>query len=222
MSDISKAKAAATAPDTMSVLRLPIQYWKQSVAVIAVIVVVAGGYTLFNVYQQHQAQKAEEALNQVVMTTTGNDLLAALTKMAASAPESVRPAVNLELAKAAQTAGDFAKAASAWEAVAQNAPESLRAIARLGQASALSQAGKNDQALAVLEDLKANAPKAFSMTVDRQLAVTAESAGQWQKALDAYERMKKDGSLQNPGFINARITAVRAKASAAATPKTNG
>lgn len=222
MTDVSKAKTAVTDSVTPSLLRLPIQYWKQTVAVIAVIIVVAGGYALFTVYQQHQTEKAEAALSTLVATTQGADLVPALTKMAASAPKTVRPAVNLELAKAAQAAGDFTKAAGAWEAVANEAPESLRVIARLGQASALSQAGKNDQALTVLENLTISTPKTFSLTVDRQLAVTAEAAGQWQKALTAYERMKKDGSLDNPGFINARIAALRAKATAAATPKTNG
>jgi len=222
MTDVPQAKAAATSSDIPSVLRLPIQYWKQSVAVIAVIVVVAGGYALFNLYQKSQDEKAEQALSKLVATTKGADLVTALTQMAASAPAGVRAAVNLELAKAAQDAGDFTKAASAWEAVAKEAPASMRVIARLGQAAVLSKAGQNDQAVAVLESLLTDAPKAFVMTVDRQLAVTAEAAGQWQKALDAYGRMKADGSLQNPGYIDARIAALRAKADAAATPKTNG
>ena len=130
MTDVPQAKAAATSSDIPSVLRLPIQYWKQSVAVIAVIVVVAGGYALFNLYQKSQDEKAEQALSKLVATTKGADLVTALTQMAASAPAGVRAAVNLELAKAAQDAGDFTKAASAWEAVAKEAPASMRLVLR--------------------------------------------------------------------------------------------
>jgi len=146
----------------------------------------------------------------------------ALTQMAASAPAGVRAAVNLELAKAAQDAGDFTKAAGAWEAVAKEAPASMRVIARLGQAAVLSKAGQNDQAVAVLESLLTDAPQ--GLRHDRGPAVGRDGRGgrQWQKALDAYGRMKADGSLQNPGYIDARIAALRAKADAAATPKTNG
>jgi len=222
MTDLSSPKTGTSGIDIAALLRLPVAYWKQSVAVIAVIVVIAGGYALFTLYQKSQADKAEKALSELVMQKSGAELVEGLSKMAASAPANVRCAVNLELAKAAQTAGDFAKAAAAWESVAKDAPESMRIIARLGQATALSQANQNDKALAVLEALETSAPKSFLMTVDRQLAVTAEAAGQWQKALDAYNRMKADGSLQNPGYIDARITAVKAKADAAATPKTNG
>ena len=222
MTDVSSPKSANSGTDISALLRLPIEYWKQTVAVLAAIVVIAGGYALFTLYQKSQSAKAEQALSELTMQKTGAELVDALQKMATTAPSSVRAAVNLELAKAAQTSGDFAKAADAWEAVAKDAPESMRIIARLGQATALTQAGQNDKALAVLEALKANAPKEFQMTVDRQLAVTAEAAGQWQKALDAYNRMKADGSLQNPGYIDARIAAVKAKADAAATPKTNG
>jgi hypothetical protein len=223
MTDVSSPKSGKNAAfDIHNLLILPLQYWKQSVLVIAVIVVSAGGYALFGTYQKSQAEKAETALSTLVATTSGADLLKALTAMAQTAPAGVRDAVNLELAKAALAAGDFAQAATAWAAVAKSAPASMRAVAALGQASALSQAGQHDKAVDVLEHLKADVPKAFAMTVDRQLAITAEDAGQWQKALDAYERMKADGNLQNPGFIDARIASLRAKLGPDGAAKTNG
>lgn len=222
MTDDSSAKAGKTTSfDIPSLLRLPLVYWKQSAAVIVVILVVAGGYALFTVYQKGQIEKAENALGTLVATSKGADLVTALTAMATTAPAGARDAVNLELAKAALAAGDFDKAAAAWEAVSAKAPVAMRVIARLGQAAALSKAGKDTQAVTVLEQLKADAPKAFAMTIDRQLAITAEAAGQWQKALDAYGRMKADGSLQNPGYIDARIAALKAKTDAPATPNTN-
>lgn len=223
MTDVSTPKAGANASDIPALLRLPVQYWKQTVLVIAGIVVLAGGYALYGLYQTSRVEKAESALNALLLSSTkGADLQKALQAMAKTAPAGVRDAVNLELAKASLEAGDFNQAAAAWAAVSASAPGSIRAVAGLGQAAALTQAGHPDKALAVLEGLKATMPKAFAITLDRQLAVTAEEAGQWQKALQAYERMKADGSLQNPGFINARIASLRAKLGSKDAAKTNG
>ncbi|MGD9608692.1 MAG: tetratricopeptide repeat protein [Desulfovibrionaceae bacterium] len=208
--------------DIPLLLRLPIQYWKQSVAVIVVILAVTGGYALVGVYQKSQSEKGEQALSKLVATTQGADRVTALEAMAKTAPSGVRDAVNLELAKAAQAMGDHAKAAAAWAAVAKTAPAAMRAIAGLGQAAALCQAGQADKAVTVLQTLKADCPKAFSMTVDRQLAITAEAAGQWKTALETYEGIKAAGAVQNPGFIDARIADLKAKAGAAAPAKTNG
>jgi len=223
MSDVSSPKDGKNAASAIhNLLLLPVQYWKQSALVIGAIVVLAGGYALYGTYQKSQAEKAENALATLVATTTGADQVKALAAMATTAPASVRDAVNLELAKAALDAGDFSQAATAWAAVSGNAPASMRAVAGRGQAAALAKAGQADKAVTVLESLKTSVPAAFTMTVDRQLAITAEDAGQWQKALDAYQRMKADASLQNPGFIDARIAFLRAKLGSADAPKTNG
>jgi predicted negative regulator of RcsB-dependent stress response len=206
--------------DIPAVLRLPVQYWKQSVAVAVVVLVAAGGYALFGVYQKSQVEKAENELGTITITKTGAERLAALETLAKSAPAGARDGIYLEMAKTAQALGDFAKAATAWETVSQHAPAGMKTVAGLGYASALSQSGQNDKAVAVLEGLLASAPKPFTMTVDRQLAATAEAAGAWSKALAAYERMKAEGNVQNAGFIDARIADLKAKAAGQA--KTNG
>lgn len=223
MTDVSSPNTGKkAASDIPAVLRLPVQYWKQSALVIAVIVVLAGGHALYGAYQHSQTEKAETALSNLLSTATGADLQKSLAAMAKSAPSGVSDAVNLALAKAALDAGDYAQAAAAWAAVSGNAPAAMRAVAGLGQAAALVKAGQADKAVTVLEALKGGVPQAFASTVDRQLAVTAEDAGQWQKSLDAYLRLKADASLPNPGFIDARIATLRAKLGAAGATKTNG
>ena len=211
---------SAKTSDIPAVLRLPVQYWRQSLAAAAIVLVAAGGYALYGVYQKGQTEKAEAALGEIITSKTGAERIAALETLARTAPAGAKAGINLELAKAAQNLGDFAKAASAFEAVAQSAPTGMKTIAGLGQAAALSRAGQDAKAVDVLEALTISAPKGFSMTIDRQLAVTAEAAGQWQKALAAYERMKADGNVQNASFIDARIVELRAKTGGAA--KTNG
>jgi hypothetical protein len=211
---------SAKPSDIPTVLRLPVQYWRQSLAAAAIALVAAGGYALFGVYQKGQVEKAEAALGEIITTKAGADRIAALEALAKTAPAGARDGIYLELAKAAQGLGDFAKAASAFDAVAKSAPAGMKTIAGLGEAAALSRAGQDAKAVDVLEALAASAPKAFAMTIDRQLAVTAETAGQWQKALAAYERMKADGNVQNASFIDARIADLKTKT--AGGTKTNG
>lgn len=223
MTDVSSSKPGnKAASDIPALLRLPVQYWKQSAMVVGAIVVLAGGYALYGTYQQSRIAKAETALSNLVATTTGAERQKALAAMAKTAPAGVRDAVNLALAKAALDAGDDAQAATAWAAVSKNAPAAMRAVAGLGQAAALVKAGQTAKAVTVLEGLKMDVPQAFIPTVDRQLAITAEAAGQWQKSLDAYLRLKADASLPNPGFIDARIASLRAKLGTAGETKTNG
>ena len=210
----------AQTSDIPTILRLPVQYWRQSLAAAALVLVAAGGYALFGVYQKGQVEKAEAALGDIITTKAGTERIAALEALAKTAPAAAKAGINLELAKAAQGLGDFAKAASAFEAVAASAPSGMKTIASLGQAAALSRTGQDAKAVAVLETLSGSAPKAFAMTIDRQLAVTAEAAQQWQKALAAYERMKANGNVQNASFIDARIADLKAKTAGAT--KANG
>ncbi len=195
-----------------AVLRLPIQYWKQSLAVVALLVAATGGYALFGVYQQGQAEKAENELGAILLAKSGAERLSALEALAKTAPEGARAGIALELAKTAQALGDFAKAASAWETVARISPDGMKVVAGLGQAGALSKSGQDAKAVEVLETLQASMPKAFAMIVNQQLAATAEAAGAWSKALNAYERLKAEGNITNSGFIDARIAALKAKA----------
>lgn len=202
--------------DLPTLLRLPLTYWRQSIAVVVVVLAATGGYALFGVYQKSQIEKAENALGKIVLTKTGADRLTALDDLAKTAPATARIGVYLEMAKTAQDMGDFAKAVTAWETLSQNAPEGMKTVATLGYANALVKTGQADKAVPVLDALLASAPKGFTMTVDRQLAATAEAAGAWDKALAAYERMKAQGGVQNTAFIDARITALKAKADAKA------
>ena len=216
----SQKPGSDRASDIPTVLRAPVQYWRHSLAAAAIILVAAGGYALYGVYQKSQVEKAEAALGEIITTKAGAERIAALEGLAKTAPAGVQAGIYLEVAKTAQGLNDFAKAATAFELVAASAPAGMKTIAALGQATALSRAGQDAKAVDVLEAMIGSAPKAFSMTIDRQLAVTAEAAQQWQKALAAYERMKADGNVQNASFIDARIADLKAKTAGAA--KTNG
>ncbi|MHC1711087.1 MAG: hypothetical protein AB9872_02920 [Solidesulfovibrio sp.] len=206
--------------DIPAVLRLPIQYWKHSVAVAVLVLVAAGGYALFGVYQKGQVEKAETELAKIVLSKNGPERLTALDALAKTAPAGAKNGIYLEMAKAAQSLGDYAKAATAWEAISVHAPAGMKTVAGIGYATALSKSGQDAKAVTVLEGLLASAPKIFTMTVDRQLAATAEAAGAWSKALGAYERMKADGGVQNVGYLDAKIADLKAKA--AGETKTNG
>lgn len=213
----SSSKSAADSPkDLATLLQLPVRYWKQSLAGVLAVVAAAGGYALYGVYQKSQVEKTENALGAIVTAKTGADRLTALEALAKSAPAAARDGIWLEMAKTASELGKFDKAAEAWHSVSTSAPAAMKAVAGLGYASSLAKAGQNAKAVEVLENLGVSVPKPFSMTVDRQLATTAEAAGEWQKALSAFERMKADGHVQNAAYLDARITALKAKIAAGA------
>ena len=204
--------AGSNRTDPTSLLQLPLLYWKQTLAGVLVVVAAAGGYALYGAYQKSQVEKAETELGSIILAKKGAERLAALEALAESAPAGARDGIWLAAAQTATDMGDFTKAAAAWDAVSKTAPAGMKTVAGLGYAAALSKAGQDAKAVEVLETLSVSAPKPFAMTVDRQLAVAAEAAGAWDKALAAFERMKADGHVQNAGYIDARIEAIKSKA----------
>lgn len=219
MTDSSASQDGKTVNDINSLLEMPIRYWKQCLTAVIVIVAAAGGYALYGTYQKSQVAKAESELGAIVTSKSGAERLKALESLAKSAPAGARDGINLEIAKAAQDQGDYAKAATAWQVVSTSAPAGMKTVATLGYATALSKSGQDAKAVEVLENLSVTAPKAFTMTVDQQLAVTAESAGQWQKALSAFERLKAGGHITNAAFIDTKISELKAKAESTAKKK---
>ncbi len=209
---ISSPSAKSQANDIAAILQAPLVHWKKTLAGVLVVVAAAGGYALFGVYQKSQVEKAENELGGIVTSKAGAERLAALEALAKTAPAGARDGVLLEIAKTAQGLGDFAKAATAWQSVSGNAPAGMKTVAGLGYASALAKAGQDAKAVEVLEGLAVSAPTPFALAVDQQLAAAAEAAGQWQKAISAFERMKTNGNVQNTGYLDARIAALKDKA----------
>ncbi|WP_428559093.1 MAG: tetratricopeptide repeat protein [Solidesulfovibrio sp. DCME] len=209
---ISSPSGQKQANDIAAILQAPLVHWKKTLAGVLVVVAAAGGYALFGVYQKSQIQKAENELGAILTSKAGAERLAALEGLAKAAPAGARDGVLLEIAKTAQGLGDFAKAATAWQAISGTAPAGMKTVAGLGYATALSKSGQDAKAVEVLEALSISAPKTFAMAVDQQLAAAAEAAGQWDKAIGAFERMKTSGSVQNTGYLDARIAALKNKA----------
>lgn len=212
MTDSNASQSAkSSTSDVASLLQLPLRHWQKTLAGVLVVVAAAGGYALFGVYQKGQVEKAENELGVILTTKAGAERVAALEGLVKTAPAAMRDGVWLEIAKAAQSLGDFNKAAAAWKSISANAPTGMKTVAGLGDAAALVQAGQQAKAVDVLEGLTVSGNKQFAMLVQRQLAITAEAAGQWQKALTAYEVLKADGHVQNAGFLDARIADLKDK-----------
>ncbi|MEF3698918.1 tetratricopeptide repeat protein [Desulfolutivibrio sp.] len=214
-------KAAHAAEDHGLLARLVLAYWKPAAIAALVALAGSGGMALYEKYQASRIAGITEKIGKIAAEKTGPDRLADLKALLAEAPSGAREGVLLEMAKAAQDAGDLPAAALAWEDLSKSSDGAVRSLAELGQAAILTKTGDTAKALQILEKARGTASKPFLLAIDRQMAVTAEAAGDLKAALTGYERMKSESSMQNMSYIDSKIEALRAKIEAGGQ-KSNG
>ncbi len=215
------AHAAQAAEDLGLLARLVRDYWKPAAIAAAVALAASGGVAAYQKYQASRIAEVTEKIGRIAAEKSGADRLAALKALLSEAPSGARDGVLLDMAKAAQDAGDLPAAALAWQDLSASADGAVRSLAELGQAAILTKTGDTAKALQILEKARGTASKPFLLAIDRQMAVTAEAAGDLKAALSGYERMKAESSMQNMSYIDSKIEALRAKIEAGGQ-KSNG
>lgn len=199
-------------PEQMSPLaRFVSQYWRIAAAGVVAALLVLAGLAWYNASAKQSRAKAENDLGAIIAEKTGPERLSALEAFLKTAPDSVKGATLLEIARTAQEQRVFAKAADAWNQLAVSGPDGIRELAVVGQATALAQAGDLPKAVSVLADFMPKAPKAFQPIVARQLAAVAEEAKAWKEALAAYELMKNAANGGSKSFYEAKVDEIKAK-----------
>ncbi|MBF0481883.1 MAG: hypothetical protein HQK81_07055 [Desulfovibrionaceae bacterium] len=206
--EASQAPVAVSAPAFMQKL---LDNWKPLAATAAALLILAVGYGVARSYRQKAVAQAESELGQLLIQKEGADRLVALENFLPKAPDAVKPAVLLELAKASTELGQFKKAAGAWGELAKSATPAMGGVAVLGQAAALAQDGDNAQAEAVLVAAKDAMPKSFEVAFNRQLALYAEQAGDYPRALAAYQTLRDLGQHATSAYFDAKINEIKAK-----------
>lgn len=214
-------KAAQAAEDHGLLARLVLAYWKPAAIAAVVALLGSGGVALYQKYQASRIAEVTEKIGKIAAEKTGADRLADLKALLAQAPASAKDGVLLEMAKAAQDAGDLPAAALAWADLSKSSDGAVRSLAELGQAAILTKTGETAKALEILEKARQTASKPFLLAIDRQMAVTAEAAGDLKAALTGYERMKAESSMQNMSYIDSKIEALKARIEAGGQ-KSNG
>ena len=198
-------------PNSMHpVLEAAFKYRKQIVIGVGAILVGTVLYTGFNAYTQRAMTQAQAKMGTILIEKTGQEKIDALEGLLASAPSSVKPAVLLELAQAAMTAGDYAKASDYWNRLAGDTDDDLKIVARMGKAKCLQMSGKPAEAVTVLQDLQGVVEEEYSIPVTRQLAVAAEAAGNTALALEAYKKLAEQPVSDKP-YIDFKVAQLEAK-----------
>jgi hypothetical protein len=172
------------------------------------IVVAVAVYSGITSYQESQREKAMSELGVIMTMADQGARIEKLEAFAASGPEELRSAAQLELARIYMDQNDYEKAAGAWQAIGKTTD--IRVIAGLGEAKALILKGDHAKAVEILSALKKDAGQEFLPAVSANLAFAAEKAGQIELAISEYEALKSKES-GNEAFLDYKIGALKSK-----------
>jgi hypothetical protein len=172
------------------------------------IVVAVAVYSGITSYQESQREKAMSELGIIMTMADQGARIEKLEAFAASGPEELRSAAQLELARIYMDQNDYEKAAGAWQAIGK--ATDIRLIAGLGEAKALILKGDHAKAVEILSALKKDAGQEFLPAISANLAFAAEKSGQIELAISEYEALKsKEGG--NEAFLDYKIGALKSK-----------
>ncbi|WP_320007807.1 tetratricopeptide repeat protein [Maridesulfovibrio sp.] len=197
-------------PDSLHpVLDYIIKNGKLIAAGIAAIILIAGGAAGFKYMNQQQLITAQSEMGSILIKYSGEEQVKALADFEKDAPSSMKPAVQLALAKSLMEISRFADAKAAWAAVGKSSPE-MAPVAGLGEAKCLILDNKAAEALPILEALKNSAGEEFAATIGRVQAEAAEQAGKFQLAIDAYQGLLASSPQEAP-YFKIKINELKAK-----------
>ena len=172
------------------------------------IVVAVAVYSGITSYQESQREKAMSELGIIMTMADQGARIEKLEAFAASGPEELRSAAQLELARIYMDQNDYEKAAGAWQAIGKTTD--IRVIAGLGEAKALILKGDHAKAVEILSALKKDAGQEFLPAISANLAFAAEKSGQIELAISEYEALKSKES-GNEAFLDYKIGALKSK-----------
>lgn len=201
----------AHSPESMHpILEAAFKYKKQLVIAVAIIIGVTAIYAGYSAYTAKTEASAQAELGIILIQSKGEDKIDKLESLLNTVPSSVKPAIQLEIAQACMTIGDYEKAAQFWGKLETNTDNDMQIVARLGKAKSLLFNGKAAEAVKELKDLAGLAPASFTVPVYRQLAMAAEAAGDTDEALKAYQTLNKEQIRDKP-FIEYKISQLEKK-----------
>lgn len=183
----------------------PAAWLKPALILMALALVGAGAYSLFEYNSEKQTQKVAAEIGTAILGKEGAERLTALDGLLNQNLGSSKSYVLLEAARTALSMQDYAKAAAYWGKLEGASDSTLAALAVLGKASAQSQAGDNASALAALTAFAPKCPKAFELVLTRQLAVAAEATGNVSLAVASYEKMLPAANVQTKAYLEDKI-----------------
>lgn len=176
-------------------LRKVMENIKLIAIVFGALVVIFGGYALYDYVQEQRLDSAGEMLGEILVSTEGQERIQALEGFIGQAPDALKAGALLELAAAQQQAGDYEAALEVWTRLEGRGDATLAPVIVLGKAQALVETGKQEQALTLLTSYKAKAPESYKNAVEQRIAEVAEEAGKIDQALAAYRELADNEQL---------------------------
>lgn len=206
------------APEVSPFLRFLLDNARRIGIVTAVFILAAAGFGVYKWQSGKNTLEAQNELGKILASADRTDRLPRLKAFLPAAPESMKGAILLAVAKAASDAKDYATAADAWGELAKDAKDPLYATAVIGKAENLAMAGKAAEALAVLEAMTLPAGSSAESLINSLVADLAEKTGNLDKAIAACEKLAAGAATANPeeaDFWRQKAASLRLTAKAA-------
>lgn len=205
-------------PEVSPLLRFLMNNARRIAAVLGVCLLAGAGYGAYSWHARNKVEEAQNALGAIIVIADHNARLSKLTEFRASAPVSIRPAVELAITQAATAAKNYTAAAEAWGELAKDPQDPLYAAALIGKAESLARAGKDAEALAVLEGAALPETSSANAMANSLIADLAEKIGDMDKAIAVCEKLVAASSINNPeetDFWRQKAASLRLKKHAA-------
>lgn len=177
--------------------------------VLLISVIVGAG--IYNYIHEQNILEAQEMLMTLSTGASTESQLNDLRTFAGTAPEQIRPAALLALAKASLRVKDYAGAANAWGKLQELGVESLRDLAGLGRADAYARMDEYKKAQTVLTQMLPTASEAYKLPVKHQLAIMAEKSGDVDTSIVLYKEIEESVPEANKAFYAHKIAALNQK-----------
>ena len=183
-------------------------------AAIAAVILIAALFSGYSYYKTQTLRNAQENVDRITSTQSGEARISALEEFLPQAPEEMRTALHLQLARLCMQEETFDRAIPHWEHLAENSSDQdLQIVAAIGRATALAASGNTGEALDLLQRTAEHAPQRYQRSLQMKIASTAERAGRWEQALKAYQALADmDLDQEQPDeFIEHKIKRMQEK-----------
>lgn len=186
-------------------------------SVVLALLLVLGGMAIWNWHQTGRQDEARQELARINAQLRGADRDAALDKLAANAPDSVKLFIYMSLGQSAQENGNPVLAADAYARAAKlDGDGALGLTAALGSVGSLLMQNENVQALALLQELEAKLPESRrSVQLRQMLAEAASRAGKTELAYKTYLGLAQEVKTPEGAYFRSRADALKAELDAA-------
>ncbi len=180
--------------------------------VVGLVLFIAAAYSLNSFWQERKINQANSQMQAIMAQDNPKARVAELETFLDNAPNRLKGAILMEMARASMDMGEYERAADSFGKLS-SFDRDMRPVALLGKAKAYELMEEHGQALRTLQEESAAIPDEFKVQYLNLLSFNAERAGDYASALDAYERLKEGAQATDIGFIEYKIETLRQKLS---------